>query len=273
MPVAQRSSVAASTLSQSTSMVRVEAPADLEEGYEFDVLLHGHPFTVTVPPGGVREGETLEIPYPREMYQQQQRHNKNVGETDEEHYPELSPQATMSTDSEESARLSPPTGRWRTHVCACCDVLTQATFWMACCCPPVLLAQLVTRLRLNWQGVPDTPLETSLAYNKIVMSFVVALVLGKIPVLGSVIVLLYCVFLLLWTGRRVRSHMRTTHAIPTCWEAMPGAVEDTLCMCCCSCCTLMQMARHTHPDKEYPGYCCTTTGLEPSAPEIIYKTV
>ena len=33
----------------------------------------------------------------------------------------------------------------------------------------------------------------------------------------------------------------------------------------CGCCSLIQMARHTHNDKEYPGYACTTTGLEVGA--------
>jgi hypothetical protein len=30
------------------------------------------------------------------------------------------------------------------------------------------------------------------------------------------------------------------------------------------------MTRHTHDDKEFPGYCCTTTGLEMNAPDIVW---
>jgi hypothetical protein len=46
----------------------VVAPATLEEDFTFDVMLggrHGNrPYTVTVPKGGVKEGEEFEIPYP-----------------------------------------------------------------------------------------------------------------------------------------------------------------------------------------------------------------
>jgi hypothetical protein len=45
-------------------------------------------------------------------------------------------------------------------------------------------------------------------------------------------------------------------------------VEDGICMFLCGCCSAIQMARHTHDDKEYPGHGCTTTGLGVDAPEI-----
>jgi hypothetical protein len=48
-----------------------------------------------------------------------------------------------------------------------------------------------------------------------------------------------------------------------------GYIEDCCCMTFCACCSLVQMARHTHNDKEYPGFCCTTTGLEVAAPKIL----
>ena len=48
--------------------------------------------------------------------------------------------------------LGAPFGRWRYPLCACCDVVTQATFWMALCCTPVFIAQLLPRLKLNWKG-------------------------------------------------------------------------------------------------------------------------
>lgn len=211
--------------------VRVEAPADLEEGYTFDVVVEGKPVKVTVPAGGVAEGESFEIPFSQ----------------------------TESTEETEEA------GSWRTGLCACCDVFTQATFWMACCCPPVLIAQLVTRLGLAWHGRQDEEEETKLAFNKIVISFISVLIIGNLPVIGPLVVLLYIFAVMLYTGARVRKHMREHYRIPAS-SGLPN--DDCLCLCACSCCSLIQMARQTHDDKEFPGYCCTSTGLEPGAPEI-----
>jgi hypothetical protein len=48
--------------------IRVVAPATLVQDYTFDITLggkHGNrPYTVTVPEGGVLEGEEFDIPYP-----------------------------------------------------------------------------------------------------------------------------------------------------------------------------------------------------------------
>ena len=65
-----------------------------------------------------------------------------------------------------------PIGGWRTRMFSCCDVLTQSTFWMGFFAAPVLMAQLVTRLKLTWNGREGPPEETSLSFNRLILSLV-----------------------------------------------------------------------------------------------------
>ena len=262
----------------SRATVRVVAPATLEEGFTFDVLMHGEPYTVTVPPGGVKEGQEFEIPYDH--------HDDDDDESSEDDNKscvaaETLPVQSGSQDDDDDEGNSPQRrqedtapmmGRWRYPLLACCDVLTQATFWMACFCTPVLLAQLLARLRLSWKGLPsDSPQEVSLSFNRIVLTYVAVLVAGLFfPVLGFLLVILYVSILLVWIGSNVRRHVRQRYRIASTRLAVGGhdCLEDGLCMCLCGCCSLIQMARQTHNDKEYPGMCCTTTGLEFDAPQV-----
>ena len=178
---------------------------------------------------------------------------------------------------------------------------------MALLCVPVLLAQLVTRLGLSWHGRPvsSTPLSTmsvtafgeatdeaSLSYNKLVLSFVVVLFIGNFcPGLNVVLMLVFILGLLLTVGSNLRRSMRNRYKIPPTYQTICAArrqgtrfrgtnrgmdnesrcerMEDCCCLGFCGCCTLIQMARHTHNDKEYPGLACTTTGLEVGAPRIV----
>ena len=131
--------------------IRVIAPATLREGYSFDVLVDGKPYTVHVPPGGVKEGQEFDVLYDREE------EDSYVNEKDT--LP--APSRTMSSsddddvvgDKDEESKVTwfdeatgAPIGRWRTSLCSCCDVVTQSTFWMATCCTPVLIAQLILSL-------------------------------------------------------------------------------------------------------------------------------
>lgn len=252
----------------------VVAPATLEENFTFDVTLGNKQYTVTVPPGGVQEGEEFEIPIPE----------------DDEERATLPSRSSDSTNGSSVGMTSPaPNGHWRTHLFSCCDILTQATFWMAMVCQPILIAQLLTRLRLNFKGdanldevspnsqqtaFVEAKEEASLSFNKIVFSFVTVLFLGNFfPGVGLLIIAIYICLLTIVVGANIRSSMRKRYSIAPKMECMEkrniGRCEDCLCMSFCGCCNLIQMARHTHNDKEYPGYCCTTTGLEAGAPKIL----
>lgn len=266
----------------------VVAPATLEEDFTFDVMLEGRsgsrPYTVTVPKGGVQEGEEFEIPYPP----------SDIEEGDEEEDEDASVDGGKLTIPcrSGSSETAAPYGTWRTHLFSCCSVLTQATFWMSVFCSPVLIAQLSTRLGLSFTGhadMDDIPLsertimrdaeqEADLAYSKIVLSFVTVLAIANFfPVAGFAVIGLYMFLLMVVVGSNLRKSTRQRYKIPPrikCKELSiddkrNGCLEDIICMSCCGCCSLIQIARHTHNDKEYPGYCCTTTGLERTAPKIV----
>jgi Cys-rich protein (TIGR01571 family) len=235
--------------------IRVVAPATLNEGYQFDVKVSGKTVTVTVPEGGVQAGESFEIPY----YDKQQ---KEEDDDDDDETRDLG-----ASNSDEDDSNAPPMGRWRHAMCSCCDVFTQATFWVGCCCAPLLVAQLVTRLGLSWKGLAtDSKEEASMSFSKIVIASIICLIFGYIPIAGTLILLIFLLYLLVFVGGNLRNSMRIKYKIPaTTYEC----IDDRMCMCFCGCCSFIQMARQTHDDKEWPGACCTTNGLEFSAPLIL----
>ena len=365
-------------------VIRVIAPATLQEGYEFDVLVDDEPYTVRVPKGGVKENQEFEIDYdPKQEYKynnhnhnstrrmeqlteeeedrtesegysqqrsqqkssshQQQQQQQKTGETKKKDkmmsariyddgsectednekenenenkdmmkdlekthtYPAQSLSGDDDDDDEEDTQLAPrnhakgkevavavaeeeenendeespkiwydengtPIGGWRTHLCSCCDVLTQSTFWMGFCCTPILMAQLITRLKLTWNGREGSQEEASLSYNRLILALVFTLTVFWIPLMGGFFLSIYYIVVIVCIGSKVRGHMRQKYKIPSTLPTRCGdRIDDVCLMLCCGCCSSIQMARHTHDDKDYPGHGCTTTGLEFDAPEIV----
>eukprot|EP00980_Cylindrotheca_fusiformis_P019735 scaffold6898_cov123-Cylindrotheca_fusiformis.AAC.12 len=264
--------------------IRVIAPATLEEGYSFDVLVDGEPFTVHVPPGGVKEGQEFDV-----LYDRGPRYFDDGEEEEEDTYlskdGDTLPARTQTLTEEDDkvvgdddntnktwfdGQTGAPIGRWRTSLCSCFDVLTQSTFWMAAFCTPVLVAQLINRFHLTWNGSAGDVQDTQLSYNRIIMGFIIALGLWKIPGFGDVILLFYWIVVVVYIGTSVRAHTRQKYKIPATLPTRCGkSMEDCCCMTFCGCCSAIQIARHTHDDKEYPGLCCTTTGLGCEAPRIV----
>lgn len=295
-------------------MIRVIAPASLREGYTFDVLVDGGPYTVKVPPGGVKEGEEFVVEYnPYEEYKYKQ-NMERVREEEEGEYEDYDDNdreggdgsgglkqaptypRTNSDDSQENHKemdFKPsnkggpnegddgskkiwyddngaPIGEWRTTLCSCCDVLTQSTFWMGICCTPILMAQLITRLGLTWNGRTGPSEETSLSYNRIVLGLVFTLFFWKVPFLGGFLLFAFYAVVVVYIGSHVRAYMRQKYKVPNTLPTRCGQRVDDVClMLFCGCCSSIQMARHTHDDKEYPGHGCTTTGLGLDAPSIV----
>jgi PLAC8 family len=254
--------------------IRVVAPATLEENFTFDILVGGQPVTVVVPSGGVTLGEEFEVPYPPHLDHEEEEECCEGCESDQEN--------DNNNQRQKEKDENVPQGQFRVSLCSCCDVVTQATFWMGLCCLPILLAQLLTRLGLQWNGrvsqyqylddgasnecCNDQPFqrqdqEKGTTFNKIVLVLVGALTLGHIPVVGTLLVVLFYLVTLVWIGGNLRRHMRQIYKIPSKVSVLPGGLEDRCTMCCCGCCAAIQMARHTHDDKNYPGSCCTITGL------------
>eukprot|EP00751_Fragilariopsis_kerguelensis_P002487 CAMPEP_0170824618 /NCGR_PEP_ID=MMETSP0733-20121128/45426_1 /TAXON_ID=186038 /ORGANISM="Fragilariopsis kerguelensis, Strain L26-C5" /LENGTH=395 /DNA_ID=CAMNT_0011187931 /DNA_START=35 /DNA_END=1222 /DNA_ORIENTATION=+ len=348
-------------------VIRVIAPATLQEGYEFDVLVDDEPYTVRVPKGGVKEGQEFEMDYDpeqeykynydrstrrmeqlveedeeteegysyREEFQEKERqqpqcsqrssHQQTMGgtkkmltsakiyddssectENKKEAMKDLEnthtyPAQSLSGDDDEDDLAAPsdskerdrevveeenedpknksviwyddngtPIGGWRTRLYGCCDVLTQSTFWMGFCCTPILVAQLITRLRLTWNGREGSQEETSLSYNRLVLALVFTLAVFWVPFMGGLCLFIYYLVVVVYVGSQVRGYVRQKYKIPSTLPTRCGdRVDDVCLMLCCGCCSSIQMARHTHDDKEYPGHGCTTTGLEFDAPKIV----
>jgi Cys-rich protein (TIGR01571 family) len=297
-------------------LIRVIAPATLQEGYTFDVLVDDEPYTVEVPPGGIQEGQEFEVEYNPDQQQYKygqyqgtsyRNNNDNAmerlaeeenedgfydgeesdlkdaatktmsGDYDEEEEEVENEQDTegVAAEEEESKAIwydenGAPIGRWRTKLCSCCDVLTQSTFWMGLFCTPILMAQIIDRLRLTWNGRPGPREQTSLSYNRILLSLIFTLAFFWVPVLGWILVLSFYAVVVIFVGTHVRSYMRQKYKIPARLPFRCGQyIDDAFFMTFCGCCSAIQMARHTHDDKDYPGHGCTTTGLGPDAPEIV----
>lgn len=269
---------------------RVEVPqGGVQEGEEFDVPYF--PQRNSIGEGGrlpenLREPsfrhyddeETTAFVLPENFQQKRRGANRNE---DKERMEKIRESGTFplsegdEEDEEGDLKKEPktgaPMGRWRTHLFTCCDVITQSTFWMGMCCTPVLVAQLITRLGLTWNGQDGTPEEKSLSFNRIVVGMLIALALWKIPVIGGFCLVGYYCFIVGYVGSNVRSHLRQKYEIPnTIPDKLGGPkIDDKCCMLFCGCCSAIQMSRHTHDDKEYPGHGCTTTGVGMHAPKIV----
>jgi len=231
------------TVDAPRSMVNVVAPSTLPEGYTFTAQVDGNDFQVTVPPGGVTEGQTFEVPYPEKAGQV-------VFPTN----------TTMLTEA--------PTGQWRNKLCSCCDVFCDCMFWMSCCLTPIVLAQLAQRLQLTALGYPNGGTG---AFRTIVVFYLMYLVFCMLGV-GMVVYPFYLLFFVA-LGANIRYNYRKHYNIPTsmasCHSCCDGMLEDCFCSCFCECCESIQIARHTHDMKNYPYYPCSETGLSPAAPPII----
>jgi Cys-rich protein (TIGR01571 family) len=289
-------------------IIRVIAPATLEEGYTFDVLVDDEPYTVQVPLGGVKEGQEFEVEYnPNQEYQYHRgtSYRKNMERLaegddedgvyvdDEESDIKVKPTRTMSREESQDEqdiqsrqmdeeaterdskttwfdRNGAPIGAWRTSLCSCCNVFTQSTWWMGFICTPILVAQIIDRMKLTWTGRPGTKEETALSYNRILLSMIFVLAFFWVPVLGWILVFGFYAIVVVLIGSNVRAYMRQKYKIPARLPFRCGQyIDDLFFMLFCGCCSTIQMARHTHDDKDYPGHGCTTTGLGPDAPEIV----
>mmetsp|Transcript_34469 Transcript_34469/g.83403 ORF Transcript_34469/g.83403 Transcript_34469/m.83403 type:complete len:311 (+) Transcript_34469:118-1050(+) len=167
------------TISSSMETVKVVAPATLSEGYTFDAVVDGRTVTVTVPTGGVKEGETFEAIVPSVAGGIVATTTKTIVNnpdgtrtvTEETTYPDGRVVKAVSTvpvgggDAEDGlatpllAQQQPPPaatvgveGRWRHDLFACCDLCCNGMFWMAACCNYAAVGQLLQRLRMNVIG-------------------------------------------------------------------------------------------------------------------------
>ena len=231
----------------------VFAPATLSAGYTFPARVDGIDFVVTVPEGGVVEGQAFQVPYPTTPAS-----------------PSI--EQPMLVAPLELATPHPiPTGMWRNDICSCCEVIHTGIFWQALFCTPLLLGQILTRNHLN---PLDLPKDCSMSYFALFAGiWVFSLLLWLLVVLGVIPTRFAFVAWPLVTAvltSLTRFSVRRKYHIPVkCCDCCAGSFDDVCCGIWCACCVSIQMARHTHPHHEFPYECCSSTGLRPGTPEIV----
>jgi len=246
--------------------VEMVAPADLRAGFQFTAQLDGQPIQVEVP-YSVREGQIFHANVIA------RKGTRDGGSMDIQDGP-----------GSENFLV----GRWRDSTC---DLFHLC--FLAVCCVPVLLGQVLTRLNLNLLGRPRRGRLASgiTAFKVLFILNLMIQVLGRymqfqqlsnalasfpLPAekpTGYVsiqtlffIVLLYLTYLTF----AMRQYVRERYRIPVecCCN---GCCEDFWCACCCMSCAVMQMACHTRNTATQNIMCCTETGLQDkkSGPVIV----
>jgi len=211
------------------STVEVTAPATLKAGYTLDCEADGRMVSVTVPDGGVKEGQIF------------------------------TGQAIVVHDA-----YQPPKGAWKNDLCACfdyglCHPSCCVSFWFSGC---VGLAQLMARMNLTWFADPGTPQHSPAeTFRAVFIFFLVLWALSDLsvpfPLLSSVLTVITEIVILVLASK-TRQFIRRKYEIAAgcCGEIL----EDVCCILFCNCCSIAQMLKHT-ADSSDNADCCSPTGL------------
>jgi Cys-rich protein (TIGR01571 family) len=226
----------------------------------------GKTFVVTVPDGGIGEGDNFEVPYPKTT-------NADTDAIPIAAAAVAVPAADAVTNKNEVVAFEVPTGQWR-HGLFDCFSSCCCPFAMGLCCFPILMGQNMQRLKLNFlgceraEGSSEQP-PICMVYTAITLILLLfgSLILALTKRYGYIVWAIWGWYMLI-VFTCARMTMRKKYKIK------PGCCGDN-CLddCCnvywCSCCTAIQMARHTHDENEYHYNCSSQTGLNPDAPEIV----
>jgi hypothetical protein len=258
-------------------IVEVIAPASLSTGYTFDVEVNHQIFTVTVPFGGVREGQKFRA-------------------------------QTKPKIEESTTQYRIPLGLWKDGLC---DFFKygpcHSSFLLSCLCPLISLGQVYTRLELQWNGTPynhnyhnDNP--TTMAFKVMIgitfgyfflkqVIFYLEMTYHSLYLLN----LIYMTLIAILVGR-TRRHIREKYDIPGTFTQLRES-NDTVARCCgngrddddedgilpvccgevedfclgfvCYPCVVSQMNRHTAMYDTYEGSLFSSNGLPKHAPTMI----
>eukprot|EP00542_Grammatophora_oceanica_P019377 CAMPEP_0194034814 /NCGR_PEP_ID=MMETSP0009_2-20130614/7253_1 /TAXON_ID=210454 /ORGANISM="Grammatophora oceanica, Strain CCMP 410" /LENGTH=249 /DNA_ID=CAMNT_0038675899 /DNA_START=1 /DNA_END=750 /DNA_ORIENTATION=- len=245
-------------------MVELTAPATLEAGYTFQAIYDGVTFPVTVPEGGVKQGQTMTVPLVTPATA------------------EITPLTALVADDVAK-------GHWKDGLCACCVVgCCHASLWNAMCCPQILMAQVLTRMHLNWCGEDAPEREWRMTFKRVVLLvfifYILATLFGppspdisfdakghvvtsepEVPAWQNAVyksITWLFGFYTLLVMSRLRYHVRSMYLIP-------GSIfQDVCCVFWCGCCTVAQLARQTANYQQRRGVCCSENGLSPTTTNV-----
>lgn len=190
-------------------------------------------------------------------------------------YPDIAavPSASSSfTDPQGTDRsMFGPSGRWKHGIFSCFGAFFSALFWMGLCCVPCVYGQLAQRMNLTWLGTSPPQGQRAAGTCMAVFIFASITYLFMILFSGWIVTLiwyLFC-FYFFFMGILLRSTIRKRFGIaPNIIPVLDGVMEDFLLAFCCSCCSAIQMARHTHDEDRYPYNGCSNNGLLSYAPDL-----
>jgi Cys-rich protein (TIGR01571 family) len=156
-----------------------------------------------------------------------------------------------------------PTGKFRNGLCDWTEICCTGQFWFGFCCTPVMLAQMLGRMGLNWNGSKAaSAVEARKSYVIIWIIWIFFVCLYWLPFVGWILTVFVAFY-----GTRLRMAVRAQYQIPT--STCGDGMEDCCCVFWCGCCSAIQMTRHTHDQTVYPYNCCTYHGLpEETAPVV-----
>jgi PLAC8 family len=216
---------------------------------------------VTVPSGGVKQGQELVVP---------------LATTPAETTTTATATTTARTPPQDGyvggglvnayntvGTYQPQEVLWRHKLCSWGDVCCSGLWWFACCCPALVMGQMLSRMNLDFCGSPAATLQQARdAFTIVLVVFLIsALGNGLLPGLTLVFLIYSIVF-----GTRLRSYMRSRYRIPT--SCCIDTCDDCCCVFWCGCCASIQMIRHTQPDDKHYD-CCSYNGLRPGAPMVV----
>jgi len=180
-------------------------------------------------------------------------------------------------------------GAWKSGLWNCFEYgICHKALLCAVCFPPLLVGQLLTRMKMTWSGIPSSDSEEFKKTFRIVLVLSICYYLidtifscmeelpvevdGEITMVlnedcpswkanlsfwaaGSFGVYIFVVMI------RLRMAIRQKYNIP---QENCGVCEDCCCMYFCGCCSLVQMAKQTADYEKEEAFCLSTTGLSPS---------
>lgn len=186
-----------------------------------------------------------------------------------------------------------PLGSWKDGLCDCCKFgLCHPSLWNACCFPQILMAQVLTRHKLNMFANEAPEAEWRMTFKRILILVVCYFICTSIfscpgdgvdiDEEGNVIVnkadcpawkkslsnvastafFLYTLIVLMKT----RAAVRARYQIP---EKNCVGMEDCCCAFWCGCCTVAQLARQTTDYDQKRAVCCSDNGLPPALTQAV----
>lgn len=245
-------------------MIRVLAPADLPPGYDLLVeTKESASYTVTIPKGGVNEGEIFLAPIPQGYIMEEV--------------------------------IDSPRGRWKDGTFDLFRYgICHSHFCCALLCTEIAMGQVMQRMRLSWTGsrtLGDRALNTYRTVLILVICYFIfdvslasyiqantkldnygyydVTINPAVPIVRSVVGFVFTCWSI-YALYKTRQNVRSEFSIP---EERCIGCEDVVCASFCSCCTVAQIARHTGDYDTLPGLFCSETGLPDHAPFAAPMTV